>query len=103
MASLRERLDIAKVFIAKQTSAAQSVEQRARRARLLTGITLSVVGVGLVIAVRLMLPKAGEAEAESGWYFYLLFGLPLLIGGMLIFQSRYSPFRNGSLDSEDDS
>ncbi len=103
MASLRERLDVAKVLIAKQTGAAHSVEQRARRVRLLTGITLSVVGVGLVIARRMMLPKTGEREADGGWYFYLIFGLPLLIGGTLIFQSRYSPFVNGSFDSEDDS
>lgn len=103
IASLRERIAIAKSFVAKQTGTAVSVEQRARRVRLLTGITLSVVGIGLVIALRMMLATGDPAESEGLGWFYLVFGLPLIMGVTLVLQSRYSTFRNGSLDPEDDS
>ena len=100
IAALRARITAAKAFVAKQSNGAVSVEARARRTRLWVGIFLSVLGVGLLVALWRMLRTNTE---EGLGYFYLIFGLPLLMGVVMILQSRYSAFRNGSLDAEDDS
>lgn len=100
IATLRERITAAKAFVAKQSNGAASVEARARRTRLWVGIFLSVLGVGLIGALWRVLRTNTE---EGLGYFYLIFGLPLLMGVVMILQSRYSTFRNGSLDAESDS
>jgi hypothetical protein len=100
IAALRERITAAKAFVAKQSNGAVGVEARARRTRFWVGIVLSVLGVGLTVSLWRMLRDNTE---EGLGYFYLIFGLPLLMGVVLILQSRYSAFRNGSLDPEDDS
>lgn len=100
IATLRERITAAKAFVAKQSNGAVSVEARARRTRLWVGIVLTVLGVGLTVSLwRMLRNDAGEGLS----YFYLVFGLPLLMGVVMILQSQYSAFRNGSLDAEDDS
>ncbi len=100
MAALRERIAAAKAFVAKQSSSAVSVEKEARRTRLLTGITLGMLGIVLIGGFWWAEHRRTTAEEGLGW-FYLLFSLPLVMGVVLILQSRYSEFRNGSLDAED--
>lgn len=100
MAALRERIAAAKAFVAKQSSSAVSVEKEARRTRLLTGIPLGMLGIVLIGGFWWAEHRRATAEEGLGW-FYLLFSLPLVMGVVLILQSRYSEFRNGSLDAED--
>jgi hypothetical protein len=98
MAGLRERIAVAKAFIAKQSQTSFSVEKRARRTRLLVGIGLSALGVILTVGFWRMTRATTE---EGVGLLYPVFGLPLLMGVVLILQSRYAAFRNGSLDAED--
>lgn len=100
MAALRERIAVARAFVAKQSNSAASVEKQARRARLLTGIALSVLGAVLVAWIWSIEHQRTTAEEGLG-SLYLIFGIPSLIGLAMIVQSRYSAFRNGSLDAED--
>ncbi|HSO32455.1 MAG TPA: hypothetical protein VLT33_08065 [Labilithrix sp.] len=99
-AALRERIAEAKAFIAKQSQTSFSVEKQARRTRLLVGIGLAVLGVILVVGFW-RVERARDTAEEGLGMFYLIFGLPLLMGVVMVLQSRYSAFRNGSLDSED--